>query len=300
MGILAYLSICIFWGLSSTAVKFGLEYIEPFSFSFFRFLTTAGILLVYNLGKGKSIHIKKNDMKVIFTSATAMFFVNSMMIMFATKRLDAGIVPIILSLVPVMMVIIESILERRLLVGPIGILGILGGIVGISVISFGGSTGAKIDLLGLVYLGIGILAWSTGSVYLRHRTIETSVTVLLMYQALTPLVYFGALIFAKGGLGYELKWTAFAGMFYMAIADTILGTASYVYLLKNWKVSIVASYAYINPIVGLIGAFLLLGESISMQKILGMLIILFAVFLIQWEEKIRTSLTALKQKKIKP
>ena len=124
-------------------------------------------------------------------------------------------------------------------------------------------------------------------------------TVLLMYQALTPLLYYAVIVYARGGPVFEWNPAAFGGVLYMAIADTIIGTACYVYLLKTWKMSIVATYAYINPIVGLFGAYFLLGESISMQKIAGMAVILFSVFLIQSDEKLRRKIVEIRKKRQK-
>ena len=81
------------------------------------------------------------------------------------------------------------------------------------------------------------------------------------------------------------------GVLYMAIIDGLIGSACYVYLLKRWKVSVVATYAYINPVVGLIGSFLILGESITIRKVVGMAVILFAVFLIRFDGSIRRKLS---------
>ncbi len=295
MGIFAYMAICVLWGLSSPAAKLGLENIDVFTFSFFRFLTTGSVLLLYNILRRKSIYLKKQDLKVIVISATVMFFMNSMMTMLATKRLDAGLVPIVLSLVPVVMVIMESVLQKKLLVGYAGIAGMFGGILGIAIISFGGGR-LGIDPLGLGFLAAGIMCWSSGSIYLKRKRIEASTTVLLMYQAFTPLLYYGAIVFASGGPKFHWDPISFGGMFYIAIADTIIGTSSYIYLLKHWKMPLVATYAYINPIVGLFGAYILLGESISAQKLSGMAVILFSVFLIQFDETLRKKLTAIIKK----
>ncbi len=127
MAVLAYLAICIFWGLSSIATKVGLENIEPFTFSFLRFLTTGTILFIYNLVRKKSIRLQKEDFKVIAISAVIMYFLNTIFTMFATRRLDAGIIPILFALVPVVMVILETIIGRKMLVGIPGIIGIFGG-----------------------------------------------------------------------------------------------------------------------------------------------------------------------------
>lgn len=288
MGILAYLSICVFWGLSSIATKVGLEGFEPFTFSFFRFLITGIVLLIYNLIDRRSIRLRRDDFRVITISAMVMYFLNSAFLMFATERLDAGLIPILFALVPVVMVILETILNRKMMVGSAGVIGIIGGVAGIFVVSMGNSTGAKTDPIGLMLMGCAVLSWAGGSIYLKKQKVATSITVLLMYQTIVPLTFYTFLTFYNGGPEiYRWSFSAVCGVFYMALIDTLLGSACYVYLLKRWKVSIVATYAYINPVVGLIGSYFLLNESITVQKIFGMVIILGSVFLIQSDGKIR-------------
>lgn len=285
MGFLAYLAICVFWGLSSIATKIGLYGFEPFTFSFFRFFITVVVLLGYNLVKRKSLRLRKQDFKVITISAIVMYFLNSAFLMFATKRLDAGLIPILFALVPIVMVVIESVLNQKILVGPLGMIGIIGGVVGIFVVSIGNdSRNGSVDVVGLLLMGCAVLSWAGGSVYLKKKKIETSITTLLMYQMIVPLTFYALLTFYNGGPQiYGWSTQAIIGVFYMALIDTLLGSACYVYLLKRWKVSIVATYAYINPIVGLMGSYFFLNEMITMKKMIGMVIILFSVFLIQNE-----------------
>lgn len=293
MAFLAYFVICVFWGLSSVAVKLGLTHIELFTFSFLRFSITSCILIAYNLLKYKSIRINRSDLKVIFISATLMYFANSIFTTLATKHLDAGLIPIVLSLVPIVMVVLESIIAKKLLVGSIGIVGIIGGVLGIAIISLGGAQ-LHVDLLGLFYVGCGVMCWASGSMYLRYQRIQTNVTTLLMYQTLTPILYYIIILSFTGGIQFTFDAVSFGSLLYMSIVDTILGSASYVYLLKKWKTSIVSTYAYMNPIVGLIGAYFILGESLTAQKLQGMAVILFSVFLIQSDERLREKLSELR------
>jgi drug/metabolite transporter (DMT)-like permease len=76
-------------------------------------------------------------------------------------------------------------------------------------------------------------------------------------------------------------------MAYMGIADSIVGLTSYLYLLRRWKTSVVSTYAYINPVVGILLSALLLSERITMAKTAGMLVILASVFIIQREDWLR-------------
>ncbi len=226
MSIMAYFAICVFWGLSSIATKVGLASIEPFTFSFLRFLITGIVLLAYNLIKQKSIRVGGEDFKVIAVSATIMYFLNSAFLLFATDRLDAGLIPILFALVPVVMVVLETIIGRKMLVGIPGAIGIVGGIIGIAVVSFGNTSGAKSDMLGLLCMGLAVFSWAGGSVYLKNKKINTSITILLMYQTIVPLAFYTALVVFRGGLiFYEADLRAIGGVLYMAIVDTLLGSA---------------------------------------------------------------------------
>lgn len=291
MGFLAYLAICVFWGLSSIATKLGLSGIEPFTFSFLRFFITGIILLIYNLAKHKSILLSRKDFRVITISSSSMYFLNSVFMMFATKRLDAGIVPILFALVPVVMVVLETILQRKMLVALAGIIGIIGGIIGIVIVSIGDAVSGPIDIWGLILMGFGVLSWAGGSIYLKNKKIATSVSVLLMYQTLVPLAFYTVLIIFNGGPDiFDGNVFSIGGVLYMAIVDTLIGSACYIFLLKIWNVSVVSTYAYINPVVALIGSYFILGESITIQKFVGMIVILFAVFLIQKDSANRAKL----------
>lgn len=68
---------------------------------------------------------------------------------------------------------------------------------------------------------------------------------------------------------------------YMGVADWIVGLGSYMHLLKRWIASVVPTYAYINPIVGLALSHLVLHESINAQKLAGAAVLLVSVPLIR-------------------
>ena len=79
---------------------------------------------------------------------------------------------------------------------------------------------------------------------------------------------------------------------YMGVADSIIGLGSYMYLLKRWPTSVVSTYAYINPIVGLILSHLVLHELMNTQKMAGAVVILFSVLLIREDRRLTAWLRA--------
>lgn len=134
--------------------------------------------------------------------------------------------------------------------------------------------------------------WSVGTVYLKYQSISASVQVQIFYQSAIPaiLFFFCAVLTGNFDLG-KLSWRGALPMAYMGIADSIVGLTSYLYLLRRWKTSVVSTYAYINPVVGILLSALLLSEEITMAKVGGMLLILVSVFVIQREDWLSGLLT---------
>jgi len=74
-------------------------------------------------------------------------------------------------------------------------------------------------------------------------------------------------------------WTrpVWIAVLYLAICGSLASYTSYLFLLRNVRLSAVATYAYINPVVAVVLGSLLLNESMQPVQLAGMLIILVAV-----------------------
>ena len=188
--------------------------------------------------------------------------------------------------------LVDSLAARKLCVSWVGIGGIIGGFAGIAVVVVGSISGGNADPIGIALLLLADIVWSVGTVYLKYQSISASVQVQIFYQSAIPaiLFFFCAVLTGNFDLG-KLSWRGALPMAYMGIADSIVGLTSYLYLLRRWKTSVVSTYAYINPVVGILLSALLLSEEITMAKVGGMLLILVSVFVIQREDWLSGLLT---------
>ena len=66
----------------------------------------------------------------------------------------------------------------------------------------------------------------------------------------------------------------------MLFRSSLIGFTAYSWLLKNAQPSMVSTYAYINPVVAVVLGWLIAGESMSGQMMLGAGIIVGSVVLI--------------------
>jgi drug/metabolite transporter (DMT)-like permease len=68
-----------------------------------------------------------------------------------------------------------------------------------------------------------------------------------------------------------------AGWVYLIIIGSLLGFSTYVWLLDHAPISLVSTYAYVNPIVAVSLGILILDEKLSANVIIGGAIVLAAV-----------------------
>lgn len=77
------------------------------------------------------------------------------------------------------------------------------------------------------------------------------------------------------------------GLLYLIVFGSLLGFTAYSWLLKNAQPAIVATYAYVNPVIAVLLGWLIAGESFTTQMLIGAGIIVGSVVLItsQKDEK---------------
>jgi drug/metabolite transporter (DMT)-like permease len=73
---------------------------------------------------------------------------------------------------------------------------------------------------------------------------------------------------------------AWLGLAYLAAFGSVLGFSAYLYLLRRVAPAVVATYAFVNPIVALMLGFVLAGETLSPRTLVAVVVVLGAVLLI--------------------
>jgi drug/metabolite transporter (DMT)-like permease len=74
--------------------------------------------------------------------------------------------------------------------------------------------------------------------------------------------------------------SSWLGLVYLLVFGSLVGFTAYSWLLKNAQPSIVATYAYVNPVVAVLLGWAIAGESLTSQMFLGAGVIVGSVVLI--------------------
>jgi drug/metabolite transporter (DMT)-like permease len=107
------------------------------------------------------------------------------------------------------------------------------------------------------------------------------------------LVAFSASIGEWSGFDFAaVSTSSWIGLAYLITFGSMVGFVSYIWLLKNAPVSLVATYAYVNPLVAVFLGAWLANETLNARILVAALIIIGSVVLINQTKR--------KPKSVKP
>jgi drug/metabolite transporter (DMT)-like permease len=184
----------------------------------------------------------------------------------------------VVATVPIWMVVIAAVLSRTNITLASGI-GLALGTIGIAALA--GVPGGGVPFVPTLLVLIGSFSWALGSVYARrHADLRTNPII----PALEMLV--GGVILVIIGLvsgeashfdRHAITPASIEGFWWLVGPGAIVGYTAYNYAVRKLPTHIVATYAYVNPIVAVALGAWLLREPITLNVILGGAAIVLAV-----------------------
>jgi drug/metabolite transporter (DMT)-like permease len=173
-------------------------------------------------------------------------------------------------------------------------LGLLVGFFGVWLLvsgraSTGGEAGGIGQWIGVVAVLIGALSWATGSIYgLRGNSPKSPLLAagMQMMAGSVSLLIVGLVrnewaTFDPAAVSFNSLF----GLAYLIVFGSLVGFTAYSWLLKNARPSMVATYAYVNPVIAVLLGWLIAGESMTGQMLIGAGIVVGSVVLITSQNK---------------
>jgi drug/metabolite transporter (DMT)-like permease len=167
------------------------------------------------------------------------------------------------------------------------ILGLIIGFIGVFIL-VGPSeiTGVEgsFDTFGIILLLLAPLFWSMGSIYARGANMPRSTLLSTGMQMLTGAVALFIASLVKGELnGFNIglvSLRSWLGLLYLITFGSLIGFVSYGWLLHNAPVSLLSTYAYVNPVVAVLLGSLFADELLNGRIVIAAAIIIGSVVLI--------------------
>lgn len=279
----AYLALGIIWGTNFLYMKWAAQLITPAQIVFLRVLSGFFPVAIFAISQRqiRKAHLKlAHHFFAMSLLATTIYFY-----CFAqgTALLNSGVAGALSGSIPIFSALIAFLLKER--VNLLKSVGILVGFAGVLLIAKPWSTGnLELNINGVLFMVLGSLSVGASFVYAKKFLAGQKIpaAALTSYQMLFALLSMALTTDLHGITSIKSNTQAFVG----AVAGLgIIGTGfAYIlyYLVVNNLGAIAASsVTYIPPVVALFIGFFVAEEPIAIADWLGMVVILFGVYILK-------------------
>jgi drug/metabolite transporter (DMT)-like permease len=284
-----FAAMCLIWGATWIAMKFGVATVPPIFFGSTRFVVAGLVLLLIALWRGETRRLDRREWGRLLLVQVLMVVLTYAPLYWAMRYVPSGLAAVLdLALMPVLLLGFGIALgEEHWSASRAVALGF--GFAGLAVL-FGPQIVAPADLIGLIGAGAVVfcaITYCLGSVIARPLTQTTSVAFLSGLTLLPGgvVLTLGALAFEPGALqAARFEWTAAAwgGWLFLVVFGSLVAFTIYMRLIAVWGPARAGSYAYVSPVIAVVIGVLALGEQVGLRDGAGMALLLVAAFCSLW------------------
>jgi drug/metabolite transporter (DMT)-like permease len=283
---IALLALYIVWGSTYLAIRFAVETIPPFLHASLRFLISGAILYIWRRMAGDPAPTFSNWKSTAIVGAALLLGGNGL-VAWAEQTVPSGIAALMISSSPFWLVLFESLRAGGAKPNWQSILGLIVGFGGVFLLIgpaeiIGGE--GSFDTFGIILLLLAPLFWSLGSIYAKGADMPKSTLLSTGMQMLMGAVALIIVSLAKGELnGFSfglVSMRSWLGLAYLITFGSLIGFVSYGWLLHNAPISLVSTYAYVNPVVAVFLGNLFADEPLTPRILIASAIIIGSVIFI--------------------
>jgi drug/metabolite transporter (DMT)-like permease len=279
----ALIAVYLIWGSTYLAIRYAVETMPPFLMAAARFIVSGGFLYALRRFGGDS-RPKAVEWRSAAIIGVFLLVGGNGGVVWAEQFVTSSLAALLVATVPLWMVLIDAFRPAGHRPGFMAIAGILIGFSGVVLlIRSVASSGEATHLPGAAALILAALAWSIGSLYGRNARLPPS---QLLGTAMEMLAGGIALMLVATVLG---EWSNFdiatvsrrsaLALLYL----TVIGSSAfvaYVWLLRVAPTPLVATYAYVNPLVAVLLGYFLAQEPMTVRTLLAASLIIGSVALV--------------------
>jgi drug/metabolite transporter (DMT)-like permease len=285
-GLLNLFVVYLVWGSTYLFIRLTVQEgsgFPPFAMAASRTLCASVVLFGLALGFKQRLRVSGPQLKVLIVSGILLWFGGNGLVVWAEHRADSGYAALVVGTTPMWPVILESILDRK----PPSLFLVLSLLIGFSGLAVLVTPvirqGLRVDAAATAALLAASLAWAGGSLLLQRRPPAAGLLAISAYQHLFGGLGLTAAMVLTGEPVPHPSTLAWLGWTYLLVFGSLISFTSYIVAVRNLPLSVVMTYAYVNPVIAVILGRLVLGERITTFTIMGMALILIGVSGVFWK-----------------
>jgi drug/metabolite transporter (DMT)-like permease len=279
--------IYVIWGSTYFGIAVAIRTIPPFLMGSIRFAIAGLILIAFDLLRHPEARRMPTRRQLVDSAIVGglLLGIGNGFVSLGEKTVPSGIAAILIAMMPLWFALLGWVYLRqrlpRIVVGAIAL-----GFLGTALLVWPAGEGAnRFEPVGILILFLAPLGWAHGSIYSVSRAkLPPSALTASGFQMLAgaAVTLLEAILvgeparFDPSGISVE----SMVALAYLVVFGSMVAFTTYGWLLRNAPLSLVSTYAYVNPIVAVALGAAFLAEPISARTIIAAAIILVAVAII--------------------
>jgi drug/metabolite transporter (DMT)-like permease len=274
---------CLIWSTVWLFIKLGVRDLPPISFAGIRLVIAVAILFPVLVLRRTRLPRSARDWKLIAVTGVILLGLNYGLVFWGARSISSGLTAVLQAATPAFTLIFAHYLlpDERFTLSKLSAIAL--GIVGVAVIfSDQLSVVGWSALLGSAAVAAGALCVAFAYVVVKAYGSHLQPSVLTAGQmlcGLVPLMIFGLL---KEGNPLAFHWTptAIVSLLYLALAGSVAAFYLNYWLLKRMDATKVMAMSLVEPFLAVLLGAIVLGETLTIQALLGGALILISIGLI--------------------
>ena len=272
--------VYVVWGSTFFAIALVVHSMPPLLAAGARFVL-AGLILggIIALRDRRALRVSRRQLASAATVGTLLLAGGNGLVTLGERTVPSGLAALIIASIPLWVVILRLAFGER--IGKDILAGVAVGIVGVGILVVPNGISGQIELLPLLLLVLAALFWASGSFLSQRIEMPRSVWGSSVYQQFAAgLVLIGlGTVFGEARALDASRFTTESqlGLAYLVVFGSLVAFSAYTWLLQNAPVSLVSTYAYVNPVIAVFLGTIFLAEPMTPTMIAGAALILAAV-----------------------
>ncbi len=265
------------WGSSFVVTKILLDYITPTEILLVRFSLAVIFLMIihpkYNF-KWKFKEERYYIISGIFLASYFLFENNALSNTFASN------VSLIIATIPLLTSVIAFTIFKEGKLKFVNIVGLIVSYLGVILIVVDGKTNINVSLIGDILAFIAALSFSFYTIFL-NKSIDNHIIVKTrkVFVYVIVVIFLYALLFHEKIILSEINQPIVFGILFLGIISSSLAFVLFNQAAKILGAVKANNFTYLNPVVTVITSFVVLSEGITLNKVVGGLIVILGIII---------------------
>jgi drug/metabolite transporter (DMT)-like permease len=278
----ALVTIYIVWGSTYLAIRVMVETMPPLLAAGTRFALAGGVFwLVLRLSRGGRDRVAATRRELAGAGLVGILlcFGGNGLVTIAEQDVPSGLAALILGSIPLWVVIMRAVFRERVPAATLA--GVVLGFIGLAVLVLPGDRPGDAPVWAVLTCVAAAICWAAGTFSATRVPLPAHALTATAWQMLIGGAAMLVVGLAVGEAG-DVHPSAFSGdsvlaLAYLIVVGSLLAFSAYTWLLRNAPVSLVATYAYVNPVIAVFLGWAILDEDITLTVVAGALAIVASV-----------------------